>query len=268
MLRAKRLGASVLLAYVSDVSPFSQEPAFLDEALVAAEKLLATEREFALGVADGVEVSTRAIPGLPIRELATVAADADLLVVGTHKGGHLQGVIAGTRGIKLAAVGPVPVAVIPASSGDARRGVVVGIDEEKSSTAALDFAVAEAIALREPLTVVYAWLLPVAPSVEYAWTPEVVQQVRDEAEDFVSDTVRSIIDKHPELEVSGFAIQGSPVSALVHRAEAASVLVVGNRGRRGLSRLLLGSVSHGVLNNIPAPVIVVRAVPVPADALG
>lgn len=267
MERARRLGASVKLVYVSDISPFSQEPAFLDEAIAAATELLAKEREYALTIAPDVEVSTNAVPGVPVRELASLSKDADLLVIGTHKGAHMQDVIVGTKGIKLAAVSPVPVAVIPADDGVPRRGVVVGVDDEKSSTAALDFAAAEARALGEPLVVVYAWTLPMTPSIEYVWTPEVVHQIGSSAEALVVEKVDAITARYPGLEVVGFAAQGSPVQAIVHQAKTASLVVVGNRGRRGLSRLLLGSVSHGVLNNIPAPTIVVRAVPVPDGSL-
>lgn len=267
MERARRLNASVTLVYVSDISPFSQEPPFLDEAIAAATDLLAKEREYALTIAPDVEVSTNAVPGVPIRELASLSKDADLLVIGTHKGTHMQDVIVGTKGIKLAAVSPVPVAVIPADDGVPRRGVVVGVDDEKSSGAALDFAAAEARALGEPLVVVYAWTLPMTPSIEYVWTPEVVHQIGSSAEALVVEKVDAISARYPGLEVVGFAAQGSPVQAIVHQAKTASLVVVGNRGRRGLSRLLLGSVSHGVLNNIPAPTIVVRAVPVPDGSL-
>lgn len=265
--RAARLDGSVLLVYVSDTSPFSQEPAFLDEAIAAAEDLLQREQEFAHSVDPAVAVTTKAVPGVPIRELSRIASDADLLVVGTHKGSHLREVVAGSRGIKLAAVSPAPVAVVPLVEKQGRKGIVVGIDREKPSEAALEAAVGEAASLGEPLTLVYAWALPVAPSVEYAWSAEVVQQIQADAEAFVAESVAAVREAHPGIEVSGWAVQGSPVAALVQKAETASVLVVGNRGLRGFARLLLGSVSHGVLNNIPSPVIVVRAVPVPADSL-
>lgn len=264
--RAQKTQATLELVYVSDVSPFSREPVFLDEAISAAEDLLSREREFALAIAPELTVTTSALPGLPVRELARRAVGSSLLVIGTHKGSHLQDVVVGTRGIKLAAISPVPVAVIPQEPRE-RRGVVVGIDEENTASEALSFAVAEAKALGEPLSVVYAWALPIAPSVEYAWSPEIVNQIRGDAENYVSTTLRAISEANPGLELSGFAVQGSPVAALVKRAESASVLVVGNRGRKGLSRLLLGSVSHGVLNNIPAPVVVVRSVPVPQGSL-
>lgn len=54
-------------------------------------------------------------------------------------------------------------------------------------------------------------------------------------------------------------VQAPPVAALVQTAEGADLVVVGSRGRGGLTRLLLGSVSHGVLQALPCPVIVTRA---------
>jgi len=52
-----------------------------------------------------------------------------------------------------------------------------------------------------------------------------------------------------------------PADAIVAAAEEldASLIVVGSRGRRGLSSLLLGSVSHGVLHKTRRPTLVITS---------
>lgn len=62
------------------------------------------------------------------------------------------------------------------------------------------------------------------------------------------------------LEVEGVCITGQPIETILSQAAAweADVLSVGTQGRRGLSRLLLGSVAEGVLRRAGCPVLVVK----------
>ncbi len=51
---------------------------------------------------------------------------------------------------------------------------------------------------------------------------------------------------------------GDPVETVSAMAEQYDLLVVGSHGRTGLDRLLLGSVSHGLVHRAPVSVLVVR----------
>lgn len=59
--------------------------------------------------------------------------------------------------------------------------------------------------------------------------------------------------RHDRIEV----IEGQPVEAIVARARQlrADLIVMGTHQRRGLSRLLMGSVAEGVVRRAPCPVI-------------
>lgn len=63
---------------------------------------------------------------------------------------------------------------------------------------------------------------------------------------------------HPEAE--GLCLPGEPVETILRQAAQwrADVIAVGTQGRRGLSRLLLGSVAEGLLRRAGCPVLVVR----------
>jgi nucleotide-binding universal stress UspA family protein len=78
---------------------------------------------------------------------------------------------------------------------------------------------------------------------------------------------REIADRAGErLEEAGVdveteVLQGPPAEAILRVAQGrqADLIVMGTRGRGGLTSLLLGSVSHHVLAHSDVPVMVVRA---------
>lgn len=68
----------------------------------------------------------------------------------------------------------------------------------------------------------------------------------------------------PGLEVDAMCLQGEPIKMILSQAAGweADMIAVGTKGRRGLSRLIVGSVADGVLRRAGCPVLVVkRALP-------
>ena len=68
-------------------------------------------------------------------------------------------------------------------------------------------------------------------------------------------------EKYPDVDVREHVIRALPAEALIGESEGADLLVVGSRGRGGFGGLLLGSVSHTVLQHAHCPVAVVRPRP-------
>jgi nucleotide-binding universal stress UspA family protein/uncharacterized membrane protein YfcA len=73
------------------------------------------------------------------------------------------------------------------------------------------------------------------------------------------DRVRTALVKEG-VEAEGALLEGDPVSGIIAaaREREADLIVVGSHGRTGLGRLLLGSVSEGVIGQADCPVLVVK----------
>jgi nucleotide-binding universal stress UspA family protein len=68
------------------------------------------------------------------------------------------------------------------------------------------------------------------------------------------------------IEAESVYLSGEPIEAILGQAARweADMIAVGTQGRRGLPRLLLGSVAEGVLRRAGCPVLVVKNAELPA----
>ena len=127
------------------------------------------------------------------------------------------------------------------------------------TVSAVAFAAAEADALGEELTVLYAftgpnrWIKAGLPSSSFAG------HVVEEEQIVLSETVAGLRQDYPGLVVHGILeTVMEPADALVRAAADARMLVLGSRGRGSFGRLLLGSTAHGVLTQPPCPTVITR----------
>ena len=152
--RAGALGAGVTLLTVVDDEWGTISDRDLRELRGDAEQLAVRELEFARGIAGGdVPVSAAVEIGAPMLELAGSASEYESVVIGSHKSGTFHGHALGARGLQLAATAPVPIAIVPSSSTNGRRGVIVGAGNAPGWIDSVRFAVREAARLGEPVMV-------------------------------------------------------------------------------------------------------------------
>jgi nucleotide-binding universal stress UspA family protein len=207
-------------------------------------------------VAPGRPIDRAVAIGDPIGVLAEEARQAQLLVLGTRGLGGLSGLLAGSVAVALAAKAPAPVVVVRGEQPAASGPVVVGVDDSANSDAAIGFAF-EAAAMRgAPLVAVHAWLEHVtdaeaAEMVDWAALMAYQQTV-------VANRIAAWTEKYPDVPVSAVVDHDAPARTLVEQSTGAQLLVVGSRGRANLTGLLLGSVSHAVVQRAHCPVAVVR----------
>ncbi len=192
--------------------------------------------------------------GAPRRELAFASAKADLLVIGTHEP---TGVFHGILPLQLAAASTCPVVVVPAKWAPRNGAVVIGIDDDETSLLALSFAAAEAARLGTSLKLVHTWSIPYPLMINpYGLTADALDMSEDFHKLVLDRAIEQVGREFPDLVVHPILRQGSPATVLVEVAETAELLVVGTHRRGVIPAMLLGSVSHNVLVNVPCPVVV------------
>ena len=152
--RAGTIGADVALLLVVDDEWGSIGERDLAELRASAERTARRELAFAREQAGAVPVSTGITVGAPMLELAVEAARAGVVAIGTHKAGSFHGYALGNRGLQLAAMSPVPVAIVPSGGGRGRSGVAVGIGDAPGRLGPVVYAADEAVRLGEELIVV------------------------------------------------------------------------------------------------------------------
>jgi nucleotide-binding universal stress UspA family protein len=95
---------------------------------------------------------------------------------------------------------------------------------------------------------------PVVPPVDMRSLDEALRQEHEQL-------LEGAIEQVPQdVSVVRVLAQGSPASAIVEQArrDGSDLIVLGSRGRGEVASMLLGSVSHQVLQRSAAPVLVVH----------
>jgi len=251
--------ARVTLLQIADDSFLSDRAVFRSESQALSDRLLKQDLDEARKFGFTGEITGVATVGHPVQEFERFSAEADLVVLGDHTGSKIAGAFFGSRSVKIAAVSQAPVAVIPQQSQAVTIGVVVGVDGSKAAEAAIAYAAEEASRLGTELIAVYAWMPPLTPGIEQLWSEELIEAQHNAAEEALAIGTAGLASRYPDLTIRREIVQAPPISALIDQAKGAALLVVGSRGRGSFSRLLLGSVSQGVLTELPCPVIVTKS---------
>jgi nucleotide-binding universal stress UspA family protein len=179
--------------------------------------------------------------------LCELSGDAEMVVVGSRGQGGLAGLLLGSVSSQVAAHARGRVVVVRGHwqrvSGHVAAPIIVGTEGSAASVAAVEFAFEEA-ALRGT-ALMAACALADAPGVLGS-----AGQIRRDFENLIARSEKG----HPEVTVRRQITEGSARSALLAAAFEAQMLVVGARGRGGVRGMLLGSVSHTLLQHAPCPV--------------
>jgi nucleotide-binding universal stress UspA family protein len=135
--------------------------------------------------------------------------------------------------------------------------VLVALDGSEQAEAALEHAIekhpeAELVAVHviDILSGMYG---------EHYVDYQAVQEGQEQRSERILEDAAEIADNH-DRELVTQTLVGKPASGIIDTAEEFDVdhVIVGSRGRSGVSRVLLGSVAETVARRSPVPVTIVR----------
>lgn len=141
-----------------------------------------------------------------------------------------------------------------------RCGVLVGVDGSPASNFAVCWAARDAAMRNVPLTMVHmvnaATVWPQVPMAAeaVAWQEDDGRRVLQEAVKIAEDATRN----GRKLAITTELWHAPPAPTLAQLSEEAELVVVGSTGRGAIGRVLLGSVSSGLVRRARCPVAVIH----------
>jgi nucleotide-binding universal stress UspA family protein len=197
-------------------------------------RLLERMAERIHGCSPTVAVTSQLAVGSPTATLLSESRQADLVVVG-HRHSAVGTAVGRTVGERVASRHEGPVLIVrvpgwPSGPDFATLPIVVGVDDSPASTAAIEFALAEA-RLRECDVI----MLDAAggPRQPGEW-----------------------LERTGDIVIHHRVVDADPVSALLAASGHAAALVVCRHGHSGLAGTPLGSVTRAMIQRADCPVFV------------
>ena len=198
------------------------------------------------------------VMGRPARTITQIAAQrsAELIVVGRREHGLMDRIAGAETSLQVMRLSSVPVLAV-SSNLDACHSIVVATDFSEASTRAAKAAVG-LLGRQGTLHLVYVEppveLLPEGfglagdgryPGDVVQWFRRFIERIKAPAGVFVETTV----------------LNGKPVPTVIEFAEriGADMIAAGSHSQSGFERILLGSVSTGLVRNAACPVLVAPA---------
>lgn len=279
---AARLADEIVALHVIDVpklagiyDPFLRQPAGAPADVLAELGDLAAKHLVQVTSELDVRTDARVSEGDPAEQIVEVAEEvrADFIIVATQARKGASRLILGSVTDRVIRLAHTPVLAIPPRALEAGEGtpietVLVATDFTTHAKRAVELAAAFAQAHQAQVCVLHAYVPPgegyFAP---YPGSPRFVFHEEKEHEQYARERLDSIVR---DLESRGiravWKLEYGTASDMIVSGAAeigARLIVMGTHGRRGLNRLLLGSVTETVLRRSPCAVL---AVPLPKTA--
>ncbi len=135
--------------------------------------------------------------------------------------------------------------------------ILVPTDFSETAEHGVVYAFQLAQALSAKVHLVHVYFVPVPPE-----SAGLATSMFSDAEEAAEELLQAATAKYRDLPTfaSNRVTTGDPVLAIIDAAKevAADLIVIGTHGRRGVQRMLLGSVAESVLRSAPCPVLTVR----------
>jgi nucleotide-binding universal stress UspA family protein len=206
-----------------------------------------------------VSITTISEEGEPYERILDVAEaeNCDLIAMGTKGISGLEKVLVGSVAAAVIGHSHRDVLVIPAKSQIGWQKILVTTDGSKYSKAAVERAINYAKAYGSELTAV---AVVDAPAELSGVAPGAVEDMIKKAKRYVEE-VKSQADS-AGLKAETFVLEGEEAYRKITDFAAGhhiNIIVMGSHGRKGLSKLLIGSVAEKIIGYAHCPVLIAKA---------
>lgn len=248
---APRFLGDLDLTGIKDIEAIIKGPA--EEITARAQAIAREERGLTIRV-----ITEQGEPHERILDVAE-AEGCDLIVLGSK---DYSAVERGTKQVlgrtltRVIGYSRIDVLVVPENAFMRWGSILLATDGSTYSETATQKAIEFAKAYGEKLKI----LAVINTSDEFLTiAPRIQQEMVESAQKLVQTTAQRA--KEMECEVETFVKEGDTAQTIAELAkkEGVDAIVMGSHGRTGIRRLLMGSVTEGVINLSPCPVLVVKS---------
>ncbi len=204
-----------------------------------------------------IEIKTQALYGEPYEKIVEYARnfDCEVIIMGRRGMSGLERQLVGSVTAKVAANAHEDVLVMPQNSRLVWNKLLVAMDESDQAQKALDRAISFALEHGSQLEMVHVIYTYGKFS---AILPKAVEEMRHRAKAFGEKIKTMARQRGVELVVN--IVEGDVYDGIVKVADekAVDMILMGPYGKKGLSRLMLGSVTEKVMGMVEIPVLAVH----------
>jgi nucleotide-binding universal stress UspA family protein len=196
--------------------------------------------------------------GSPAEVIVTMAEDdkIDLIVMGARGVGPIKERLLGSVSHRILTLAPCAKLIVNAPVKGIKQ-VLLPLQGPDDTEAAVRF-----LELKPFHEAVELSLLTVLPAVQPPWPvgAAAAEQLEGRALQSARDFIESVAGRLQSLgyQARGRAVLGTPSDMILREASTlrSELILMGSRGRKGVTRFVLGSVSHAVLHRMPCPVLI------------
>jgi nucleotide-binding universal stress UspA family protein len=207
---------------------------------------------------DAGPVTKHLVVGSPADQIIALAEQhkVGLTLLGTRGLGPIKERLIGSVAHRVLTLAPGAKLILPGPMKMLKR-ILLPLQGPQDAEQALRFL--EQKPFREPATIT---LFTVLPHTRPPWPVDAASAEQMEihalrnAQDFLNETADKLTAMDHQVRVA--AALGTPVEAILQEAKAsnADLILMGSRGRHGVTRMVLGSVSHALLHQQTFPLMI------------
>jgi len=193
--------------------------------------------------------------GLPAEVIAWMAGEqkADLIVMGARGLGPVKERLLGSVSHRILTLAPCATLIVHGPV-KAMKQILLPLQGPYDAEAAIRF-----LQLKPFHDAVELTLLTVLPSTEPPWPVDTAAAASSEILEKQADYIEGVAERLQAIgyQAHGVAVVGTPAAMILQTASTlrSDLILMGTRGRQGIARMVLGSVSHEVLHKMPCPVL-------------